>query len=166
MQHRYPPRQGLAHPAHQREVLRAGQQPAAGLPMGVDVVLDVVEELRRVLDLVEDDALAGVGQEADRIVACDVSHVRALERHVAVRVAELLAEQGRLAGLAGPGDEHGGEGTHRSPEGGRQCTWDVRHRFAHRWRIKSNAAYYICKNRGARTRVPGSRDAASEGRGG
>ena len=46
--------------------------------MGVDVVLDVVEELRLVRNLVEDHAVARVREEPDGIVAGDDAHVRAL----------------------------------------------------------------------------------------
>ena len=42
VEHCDPPCEGLAHAAHEREVLRSGQQPAARLSAGVDVILDVV----------------------------------------------------------------------------------------------------------------------------
>ena len=75
-QHRDSSRQGLAHSAHQREVLRAGQQPAAGLALRVDVLLQIVEKLRRVLDFVEDGARPRIGEKAGGIFVNDVAYAR------------------------------------------------------------------------------------------
>ena len=141
VEHGCPPREGLAHAPHQREVLRAGEQPAARLPAGVDVVLDVVEELRLVLDFVEDDAVAGVREKPDGVVARDVAHVRALERYVPMGGGELLAEEGGLAGLTGSDDEHRGERAHRTPDGGRQRSGDVRHCLSALCQIEGEILY-------------------------
>ena len=144
MEHGCPPREGLAHAPHQREVLRAGEQPAARLPAGVDVILDVVEELRLVLDLVEDDVVAGVREKPDGVVARDVAHVRALERDVPVRGAELLAEERRLAGLTGSDDEHRSGNVRiarRMVAASARGTYGIA-LFGEL--VKSNTPYYIC----------------------
>ena len=96
-----PPRESVADGPREHEVLRAGQQPAAGLTVGVDVVLYVVEELRLVLNLVEDHAVARVREEPDGVVAGDVPHVRALQRQVTC---------GRRGTLWGGGSSCGSDG--------------------------------------------------------
>lgn len=102
-------REALRRALHEREALRACQDPLAGPPVSVDAGLQVGEELGRVLDLVEDPRRRVRGEEGARILERRGPDVGILQRGEPERGAELLADQRRLARLAGSGDHHGGE---------------------------------------------------------
>ena len=113
VQHRRPAGQRLADGTEQREIGRAGEDEAARLPPGVDLGLEIREQLRHPLDLVQDGPVTMVAEKPARIVAGVLANVRGFERHVGF-VGEDRAAQRGLAGLTRPRDGH-----HRKLAGGR-----------------------------------------------
>ena len=62
-----------------------------------------------------------------------------------------------LAGLPGSGDEHGGKGAHRAPDGGGEGAREARHGARPPGSCRSNSAYSICTNTEAVAAPPGRR---------
>ena len=94
--HADPPRQGLRNACHQEEVLRAGQDEAARDRVVVRQDLDVGEEVRRPLRLVQDRGSGKPSEEPPRVFEGESPLVRRLQRHV-VEVREGRAQECRLA---------------------------------------------------------------------
>jgi len=105
------PGEGFAELLHQRELLRAREDPAAE-PVGrrVDAELYVGQQLRHVLHLIEQrGAVLEGAQEAVRVGDGEVPLQRIVEADVPVALGDLVAQKGGLAALPRPGDEHGGK---------------------------------------------------------
>ena len=101
-----PPRERLAHFGKQQELLGAGQDEAAGLPLEVDQRLDVREKLRRPLSFVEDDASRVAAEKPHWIPGRELPLFRVFQGHVAVLRENQTRQRGfsRLA-RAGEGDD-------------------------------------------------------------
>ena len=98
LEQRGPARERLAYALKQGEVLGPGEDEAAGGRIVVDNALQVGEEVRRALDLVEYRPLAEAGEEAERVIGGELPLRRRLERDVGT-VRERHPGEGRLARL-------------------------------------------------------------------
>ena len=78
------PGQRFGEVGEQQDVRGPGKQEAAGCPPPVHGHLDGLEQLRRALDLVEDDALGQAGNETRGISARAVARHRIVEADVGV----------------------------------------------------------------------------------
>jgi len=116
MEHGGAPSHRLGDAPHQWRLLRAGEQPLAeALRCGVDAGTDVVEQMRRVLDLVKDHRQREVVQEALRVGLGAGHHVRILEQHRR-GARKPLPKQRRLAGTTRPRQDDGREVPGRQSE--------------------------------------------------
>jgi hypothetical protein len=112
------PGQGLRHSLHERELLRAGEQVlACAVAVGIDDCLEVPEQRRRILHLIDDGRSRMAAEESRRLL------LRLLGLGGQVEGNEGMTRkqppQGRgLAGLAGPGQHHDGAGSGRAPQPG------------------------------------------------
>lgn len=102
VQHAGSSRQGLRDGLRQAEVLRPGEDEPPVLRAGIDVDLEVAEQIGRVLDFVDDRAGGMLCQEAARVGGGELALVERFERHVRL-VREGRPAQRGLAGLARPG---------------------------------------------------------------
>ena len=103
VQHRRPARQRLAHAAGQEQILRACEQklPGFGPPL-VNLLLDIGEQVRRVLDLIENSGRRKGSHEAARIDRCRLAHIWRLKRDILGRATEDPLQQRGLTGLPRP----------------------------------------------------------------
>ena len=95
-------RQGLADFLHQQEVRRASQNELE-LPVLIYKPLEVGEQVRGVLDFIQDGAGRIVGEEPARIGQCKLADVRLFQGDIG-QVGKGGADKSRLAGLAWPGE--------------------------------------------------------------
>jgi len=95
------PRQRLGDVAHQGEALGAREKPLSRPPVRIDPRLDVAQQLRRVLDLIEDHRRTVVVEKAMGIGQRPGAHVWILEGHKAMARPVLHPQQRGLPGLAG-----------------------------------------------------------------
>jgi hypothetical protein len=95
--------EGLRHGVHQRQVLGPGEQEAAGPGILVHQTLEIGEDLRHPLHLVDDGAVPIAGEEGDRVLLGELPPGRILQRHVGPVGKGHTAER-RLARLAGAGE--------------------------------------------------------------
>jgi hypothetical protein len=118
---------GLGDTLHEGRVLRTSQEPLAfpGSPR-VDAGANVVEELRCVLDFVEDCRGSQRVHERARIAADARDHVWIFEEDIR-RVRVEATQQSCLAALPRTREEHGGEGSARFQELPLERSYDVTH---------------------------------------
>ena len=96
----------LAHPPHEGSFLGAGEQPFAHCArFPIDAGADVSQQIRRVLDLVEQHRDAQFLNERAGIGTRAGLHVRVFQQHVG-GAREEPAQQGGLPGPARPGHHH------------------------------------------------------------
>ena len=86
----------------QRQVLRAAQDPAAGRRVGIDDALEIGQQIRCALHLVENGAARKLREERSRVVQCKGPFVRVLQRHVTV-IREYHPAQRGFPALPRPG---------------------------------------------------------------
>jgi len=84
-----------------------------------------VQEGGSVLDIVQDEGAPRLLQERHGIRGGPGPYVGSLQGDEGVRVAELRPEEGRLAGLAGPGHQHRRECRHGPADRGGEGPGDV-----------------------------------------
>ena len=106
------PRQGLSDRFEQREVLGPAQYPASRGRIRIDDALQVRQQVRHALHLVEDGAARELRQERPRIILREGPVVRRLERAIGMIGKHRLAQRG-LSTLPRTGERDG-----RSPRGG------------------------------------------------
>ena len=95
---------GFGHAFHQRELLRARQQPLPRFPWRpIDTGSHVVEDLRHVLDFVEDDRKPNLLQEGARIGAHPGYRVGIFEEVIG-GLRKDVPQQSGFAGPAGSGE--------------------------------------------------------------
>jgi hypothetical protein len=105
----------FGHSPHQRRLLRAGQEPLSHpARRAIDAGADVIENVRHVLDLVEDGRHRRVVEEAARVGAKARDDVGVLQQVIG-SARKRVAQQGSLAGAAGPGENHRGKGAAARP---------------------------------------------------
>ena len=105
-----PAGQRLRDALHQGKALGAGEDVAPFLlPVGVHVPLDVVEQLRSVLDLVQHHRRRILGEEKAGIVERQGAHVRLVQVHEPVCPGERVLQRGGLAGLPRSGEHQSGK---------------------------------------------------------
>ena len=122
MEDRDPPRQGLRRPLDQRKALGPREEPPARAAVLVDRHLEVREELRDVLHLVQDHRRRMVVEEAHRVGQGPLPNVGRLQGDVVVRVPEVGAQERGLPRLARTRHEHRREARHRPRERSREST--------------------------------------------
>jgi hypothetical protein len=85
----------------QKKILRSRQKVlTAGVPAVIDALLDVRQQIWRVLNLVKDDWRRVYLQKTARIGRCRGANVGWLQRDIAGRFAEDMLQQCGLARLA------------------------------------------------------------------
>jgi hypothetical protein len=117
----------LADPVHQGEALRSCEKPASGPPVGIDPFLYEVEEIRRVLDLVENDRRRMVGEEFHRIFERPRANIGPFEGDEVMTAPKLVAEKRRLSRLAWSSDEYCRKRAKGSPKSGSEGAGDESH---------------------------------------
>jgi hypothetical protein len=110
------PRQRLGDLPEKEEARRSGEEEAAQDLASVHRLLHEAEELGNALDLVQGDGPPFPEKRPGRL-ACPDLHLGIVERHVAPRGAHGSApDEGALPRLAGPGQDHDGEGAQAGSE--------------------------------------------------
>ena len=93
----------LADGLNDSELLTAGQNKAAGPRVLVHPCLDVGDELRRPLNLIDDGAVAALAEKAKRVFDGELTGVGLLEIEVG-EIGKGRSAQGCLSRLPGPSD--------------------------------------------------------------
>jgi len=96
-------------PAHEVELLRAGEPEVTSSLPGVDRHLDEGRQLRRILDLVDQQRRGKPTQEQRRLVSGKGRHDGVVERDVVASVPREVTQETGLADLPGTGHEHHGK---------------------------------------------------------
>ena len=91
-----PAGQCLGHSAHQQEIVGPREDKPAGRGVLVDRPLNVGQQLRDLLDFVDDHGARKLSQEPQRIFAGEPPLVDLLERHIPMG-GKACPGQGRLA---------------------------------------------------------------------
>ena len=111
MQQRYAPRQGFLHAPHQPENVRAGHPEVAGMMVLVNVYLDVGEQLRCVLHLIDQHRRLMKLEEQGGIVLRHIPLGEIVQRYVLppdLLFFRQLPQHRRFARLTGTGQQDSG----------------------------------------------------------
>lgn len=99
------PRQRLRNRMGEPEMLGAGQDEPARIGASIDLFLQIRQQLRDVLNLVEDRAVGVLGEKSARIVTREIARIQCLQRHIGP-IREGCTTQRRLTGLARAGNDN------------------------------------------------------------
>lgn len=106
------PGQRLRNAFHEVELLGSGQPEHAGPALRIRRHLDVREQLRRVLDFVDQHGSRETLHEQGGVFFRQLEHKRIVQRNVTPRLLRRFRqapEQRRFPDLTGPRHQHGGE---------------------------------------------------------
>src|SRR5579863_7885490 len=127
LKNRGAPRHRLGDAAHQRSFLRACEQPLAhALRVRVNDSADVVQEIGRVLDFIEDDRRAKFFEEGARIALDAAANIGIFEEYI-LGAREEMAQDGCFSCAARSGENDAGEAFGGLQEDGGKFSFDVPH---------------------------------------
>ena len=111
MQQSHAPHQGFLHAPHETENLRAGHPEIAGVMMLVNVYLDVGEQLRCVLHLIDQHRRFMKLEEQGGVVFCNIPLVEIIQCYILppdLLFFRQLPQHRRFARLTGTGQQDSG----------------------------------------------------------
>ena len=121
----YAPRQGLARVLHEVEYLRASKPVGTLYTITIHPHLDVGEETRCVLDLVDDDRRLEALEEELGLLHRESPLKRIVEGNIVPPLLGDVLKECRLAHLARSRDEKDREGLRNGKDGRLDGAWDI-----------------------------------------
>jgi len=129
-----PPRQGLGYSCKESELLGARHDVFAGSWIGVHRSLEIGENFRHSLGLVEDEAVTIRVKQAAGIIPRKAGDIGIFEREIGL-VGEAGLGQGGLARLSGAGDTEYRETLLEAFEGTRSLSWNHENSLRHLYNL-------------------------------